>query len=141
MCKSKNRAKKIFFVLFGLISFSLGAIGIIIPGLPTTPFMILSSILFLNSSEKLYSWLTTHEKFGKYVLDFKQGKGITFKTKLYAQTMMLLTMSLSLIPISPAFIENVIVRIILAVSAVFSFWLVGFKIPTRKSLKNESIKK
>ena len=141
MRKSKNRAKKIFFVFFGLISFSLGAIGIIIPGLPTTPFMILSSILFLNSSDKLYSWLTTHEKFGKYVLDFKKGKGITLKTKLYAQTMMLLTMSLSLIPISPAFIENVIVRIILAISAVFSFWLVGFKIPTKKSLNNESIKK
>ena len=141
MRKSKNRAKKIFFVFFGLVSFSLGAIGIIIPGLPTTPFMILSSILFLNSSDKLYLWLTTHEKFGKYVLDFKQGKGITFKTKLYAQTMMLLTMSLSLIPFSPAFIDNVIVRITLAISAVFSFWLVGFKIPTNKSLKNETTKK
>ena len=141
MRKSKNRAKKIFFVFSGLISFSLGAIGIIIPGLPTTPFMILSSILFLNSSDKLYLWLTTHEKFGKYVLDFKKGKGITFKTKLYAQTMMLLTMSISLIPFSPAFIENVIVRITLAISAVFSFWLVGFKIPTNKSLKNESTKK
>ena len=135
MRKSKNKVKKIFFVFFGLISFSLGAIGIIIPGLPTTPFMILSSILFLNSSDKLYTWLTAHEKFGKYVLDFKKGKGITLKTKLYAQTMMLLTMSLSLIPISPAFIENVVVRIILAISAVFSFWLVGFKIPTNKSLK------
>ena len=141
MGKTKNNVKKIFFVFFGLISFSLGAIGIIIPGLPTTPFMILSSILFLNSSDKLYTWLTAHEKFGKYVFDFKKGKGITFKTKLYAQTMMLLTMSLSLIPISPAFIENVVVRIILAISAVFSFWLVGFKIPTNKSLKNESIKK
>ena len=141
MHKSKNRVKKIFFVFFGLISFSLGAIGIVIPGLPTTPFMILSSILFLNSSDKLYLWLITHKKFGKYVLDFKQGKGITFKIKLYAQTMMLLTMSISLIPFSPAFIENVIVRITLAISAVFSFWLVGFKIPTNKSLKNESTKK
>ena len=141
MHKSKNKAKKIFFVFFGLVSFSLGAIGIIIPGLPTTPFMILSSILFLNSSDKLYSWLTTHDKFGKYVLDFKKGKGITFKTKLYAQTMMLLTMSLSLIPFSPAFVENVTVRIILSLSAIFSFWLVGFKIPTNKSLKNDSPKK
>ena len=77
----------------------------------------------------------------EYVRDFKKGKVITCKTKLFAQTMMLLTMSLSLIPISPAFIENVVVRIILAISAVFSFWLVGFKIPTNKSLKNESIKK
>ncbi|MAE32749.1 MAG: hypothetical protein CL493_00270 [Actinobacteria bacterium] len=75
------------------------------------------------------------------MLDFKKGKGITFKTKLYAQTMMLLTMSLSLIPFSPAFVENVTVRIILSLSAIFSFWLVGFKIPTNKSLKNDSPKK
>ena len=138
MRKSKFSLKKFIFIFFGVVSFSLGTVGIIIPGLPTTPFMILSSILFLNSSDKLYTWLTTHEKFGKYVLDFKKGKGITFKTKLYAQSMMLLTMSLSLIPISPMFIENLILRITLGISAVFSFWLVGFKIPTNKSLSNES---
>ena len=87
----------------------------------------------------MYKWLINHPRFGKYVLDFKKGKGITFKTKIYAQTMMLLTITLSLVPISPAFIENIIIRIVLAISAVFSFWLVGFKIPTNKSLKNESI--
>ena len=138
MRNSKFSLKKIIFIFFGVVSFSLGTVGIIIPGLPTTPFMILSSIFFLNSSDKLYTWLTTHKKFGKYVLDFKKGKGITFKTKLYAQSMMLLTMSLSLIPISPMFIENLILRITLGMSAVFSFWLVGFKIPTNKSLSNES---
>ena len=141
MRKSKFSLKKFIFIFFGVVSFSLGTVGIIIPGLPTTPFMILSSILFLNSSDKLYTWLTTHKKFGKYVLDFKKGKGITFKTKLYAQSMMLLTMSLSLIPISPMFIENLILRITLGISAVFSFWLVGFKIPTNKSLSNESNQK
>jgi len=141
MRNSKFSLKKIVFIFFGVVSFSLGTVGIIIPGLPTTPFMILSSIFFLNSSDKLYTWLTTHEKFGKYVLDFKKGKGITFKTKLYAQSMMLLTMSLSLIPISPMFIENLILRITLGISAVFSFWLVGFKIPTNKSLSNESNQK
>tara|TARA_B100000965_G_scaffold231946_1_gene194222 strand:+ start:838 stop:1263 length:426 start_codon:yes stop_codon:yes gene_type:complete len=141
MEKSKFKFKKILFIVVGSLSFSLGAVGIVIPGLPTTPFMILSSIMFLNSSERLYLWLTTHERFGKYILDFKQGKGITFKTKIYAQTMMLLTMSFSLVPISPAFIENIIIRVVLFISAVFSFWLVGFKIPTNKSLKNESIEK
>ena len=141
MEKSKFKFKKILFIVVGSLSFSLGAVGIVIPGLPTTPFMILSSIMFLNSSERLYLWLTTHERFGKYILDFKQGKGITFKTKIYAQTMMLLTMSFSLVPISPAFIENITIRVVLFISAVFSFWLVGFKIPTNKTLKNESIEK
>jgi uncharacterized membrane protein YbaN (DUF454 family) len=141
MKKSKLNFKKILFIIVGSTSFLLGVVGIVIPGLPTTPFMILSSIMFLNSSDRLYLWLTTHERFGKYVLDFKKGKGISFKTKIYAQTMMLLTITLSLVPISPAFIENIIIRIVLAISAVFSFWLVGFKIPTNKFLKNESSQK
>ena len=129
------------YLVFGIISFCLGAVGVIIPGLPTTPFMILSSILFLRSSDKMYKWLINHPKFGKYVLDFKKGKGINLKTKIYAQSMMLLTVTLSLIPISPMFIENQLVRIVLFTSGIFSFWLVGFKIPTNKSYANELDKK
>ena len=141
MSFSKLNIKRIMYLVFGIISFCLGAVGVIIPGLPTTPFMILSSILFLRSSDRMYKWLINHPKFGKYVLDFKKGKGINLKTKIYAQSMMLLTVTLSLIPISPMFIENQLVRIVLFTSGIFSFWLVGFKIPTNKSYANELDKK
>ena len=141
MSFSKLNIKRIMYLVFGIISFCLGAVGVIIPGLPTTPFMILSSILFLRSSDRMYKWLINHPKFGKYVLDFKKGKGINLKTKIYAQSMMLLTVTLSLIPISPMFIENQLVRIVLFTSGIFSFWLVGFKIPTNKSYTNELDKK
>ena len=141
MSFSKLNIKKIFYLVLGIISFCLGTIGIVIPGLPTTPFMILSSILFLRSSDRMYKWLINHPKFGKYVLDFKKGKGINLKIKIYAQSMMLLTVTLSLLPVSPMFIDNQVVRIILFVSGIFSFWLVGFKIPTNKSYANELDKK
>ena len=141
MSFSKLNIKRIMYLIFGIISFCLGAVGVIIPGLPTTPFMILSSILFLRSSDRMYKWLINHHKFGKYVLDFKKGKGINLKTKIYAQSMMLLTVTLSLLPVSPMFIDNQVVRIILFVSGIFSFWLVGFKIPTNKSYTNEPNKK
>ena len=141
MSFSKLNIKKIIYLVLGIISFCLGVIGIVIPGLPTTPFMILSSILFLRSSDRMYEWLINHPKFGKYVLDFKKGKGINLKIKIYAQSMMLLTVTLSLLPVSPMFIDNQVVRIILFVSGIFSFWLVGFKIPTNKSYANELDKK
>tara|TARA_Y100000766_G_scaffold200667_1_gene172878 strand:- start:962 stop:1387 length:426 start_codon:yes stop_codon:yes gene_type:complete len=137
MSFSKLNFKKIIYLVFGIISFCLGAIGIVIPGLPTTPFMILSSILFLRSSDRMYKWLINHPKFGKYVLDFKKGKGINLKIKIYAQSMMLLTVTLSLLPVSPMFIDNQVVRIVLFASGIFSFWLVGFKIPTNKSYAYE----
>ena len=141
MSFSKLNFKKIIYLVFGIISFCLGAIGIVIPGLPTTPFMILSSILFLRSSDRMYKWLINHPKFGKYVLDFKKGKGINLKIKIYAQSMMLLTVTLSLLPVSPMFIDNQVARIVLIASGIFSFWLVGFKIPTNKSYANELDKK
>ena len=89
----------------------------------------------------MYKWLINHPKFGKYVLDFKKGKGINLKTKIYAQSMMLLTVALSLLPVSPMFIDNQVVRIVMFASGIFSFWLVGFKIPTNKSYANELDKK
>ena len=137
MSFSKLNVTKIIYLVLGIISFCLGAIGIVIPGLPTTPFMILSSILFLRSSDRMYKWLINHPKFGKYVLDFKKGKGINLKIKIYAQSMMLLTVTLSLLPVSPMFIDNQVVRIVLFASGIFSFWLVGFKIPTNKSYAYE----
>ena len=141
MSFSKLNIKRIMYLVFGIISFCLGAVGVIIPGLPTTPFMILSSILFLRSSDRMYKWLINHPKFGKYVLDFKKGKGINLKIKIYAQSMMLLTVTLSLLPVSPMFIDNQVARIVLIASGIFSFWLVGFKIPTNKSYTNEPNKK
>ena len=141
MSFSKLNIKRIMYLVFGIISFCLGAVGVIIPGLPTTPFMILSSILFLRSSDRMYKWLINHPKFGKYVLDFKKGKGINLKIKIYAQSMMLLTVTLSLLPVSPMFIDNQVARIVLIASGIFSFWLVGFKIPTNKSYANELDKK
>tara|TARA_B100000609_G_C16821547_1_gene236084 strand:- start:7 stop:438 length:432 start_codon:yes stop_codon:yes gene_type:complete len=137
MQNSKQKIKKITFIIFGIFSFSLGAIGIVIPGLPTTPFMILSSILFLKSSDKLYVWLTTHKRFGPYVVDFKDGKGITRKTKIYAQTMMIITLISSVLPMSPMYVNRLEIRIIILLAGMFSFWFVGFKIPT--NLKNNYV--
>ena len=137
MQNSKQKIKKITFITFGIFSFSLGAIGIVIPGLPTTPFMILSSILFLKSSDKLYVWLTTHKRFGPYVVDFKDGKGITRKTKIYAQTMMIITLISSVLPMSPMYVNRLEIRIIILLAGMFSFWFVGFKIPT--NLKNNYV--
>ena len=99
--------------------------------------MILSSILFLKSSDKLYVWLTTNKRFGPYVVDFEDGKGITRKTKIYAQTMMIITLISSVLPMSPMYVNRLEIRIIILFAGMFSFWFVGFKIPT--NLKNNYV--
>ncbi len=68
--------------LLGLISLGLGIIGIFVPVLPTTPFLLLASWLFLKSSNRLYNWLMSHPKLGPYIKDFMLYKAIPLKAKI-----------------------------------------------------------
>lgn len=94
---------------FGCFSVFLGVIGIFLPVMPTTPFLLLAAACFMRTSPKFYRWLVEHPKLGKYVLYYLNGKGIPLKAKVYALVTMWFTISVS------AFIllDSQIVRIIL----------------------------
>ena len=72
---------KIIYFSFGLFLTVLGLLGVIIPGLPTTVFMILAAACFFRSSTKMYNWVINHPLFGESVLRFRSGKGIPIKAK------------------------------------------------------------
>ncbi len=75
-------ALRIFFIILGLISFGLGALGVVLPILPTTPFILLSAYLFLKSSPRLHAWLLRHPRFGPMIIRFQRGDGLTLRVKL-----------------------------------------------------------
>lgn len=68
-------------VVFGLLSLSLGVIGIFLPVLPTTPFLLLAAFFFARSSERLHRWLVGHPKLGVYIGGFLYGGGVPKKAK------------------------------------------------------------
>lgn len=74
--------KKTTFVILGTISFVLGVVGIFLPVLPTTPFLLLTAALYARSSEKLYVWLMNHKIFGEYIRNFREEKAIPLKGKI-----------------------------------------------------------
>lgn len=76
--KQKGILKRILFILLGFIFVALGIIGIPIPVLPTTPFMLLAGYFFLRSSEKLNNWLRNH----KYFKRFFARNGLTLWAKI-----------------------------------------------------------
>ncbi len=80
--------KKTLFIIFGSISFGLGVIGIFLPILPTTPFLLLSAALFGKSSDRLYNWLMNHKVFGNYIRDFRENKAIPLKGKIASVSML-----------------------------------------------------
>lgn len=74
--------KKTVYIVLGSISFGLGVVGIFLPVLPTTPFLLLTAMLYAHSSKRLYSWLMNHKIFGEYIRSFKEEKAIPLKGKI-----------------------------------------------------------
>jgi len=79
----------------GSISIALGVLGIFLPLLPTTPFLLLSAACYVRSSDKFYSWLVGHPVLSKYILAYLNGEGIPRKAKYYTLFTMWLTMAVS----------------------------------------------
>jgi len=69
-------------IILGTISLILGIIGAFLPLLPTTPFLLLTSYLYLKSSPKAYNWLINHKTFGPYILNYQEKKIIPIRAKI-----------------------------------------------------------
>ena len=104
---------KLLLVVLGFISLSLGVLGIFLPVLPTTPFLLLSAFLFARSSTKLYSWLLFHRHFGPYIKDFLEHKSIPLHVKIISISMLWVSILLSVY-----FVEILFVRILLVLIAI-----------------------
>ena len=82
-------------IVLGWISVVLGVLGIFLPVLPTTPFLLLAAACFMRSSPKFYSWLVEHPKLGSYILHYLNGKGIPKRAKWMAIGMIWLSIGFS----------------------------------------------
>ena len=72
----------------GVLCVAIGVLGVVLPGLPTTPFLILAAACFLRSSQKLYDRVLNHPRFGPLVRDFREGKGLPLRVKVWALALM-----------------------------------------------------
>lgn len=80
----------------GTFFVGLGVLGIFIPVLPTTPFLLLAAACYARSSERFYHWLLNHRWFGRYLRTYREGKGIPRKAKVLSVSMIWLTILFSL---------------------------------------------
>ncbi|SFC52677.1 YbaN family protein [Pseudoalteromonas denitrificans] len=114
--------KRTFWMLLGLMSLLLGLIGVFLPLLPTTPFVLLSAYCFSKSSHKLHSWLINHKLFGSLIIDWEKYGVIRYKTKCIATISMIVLVSYPLIflPIVIWAKVMVIISIILVMIFIWS---------------------
>jgi uncharacterized membrane protein YbaN (DUF454 family) len=127
---SQKVVRALFFVA-GSVSLALGAIGIVLPVLPTTPFLLLALACYCRSSKRMTKWVLTNKYFGSYIRRYKEGKGIPIKTKIVAIATLWITISYSAF-----FIVNVwwIVQLILfAIAIAVSIHII--RLPTYRETK------
>ena len=79
---SKKLLRKWILTSAGIAAVSLGVIGVFVPLLPTTPFLLLAAACFFRSSERLYAWLIHHPLFGDYIRHYREHRAITLQAKV-----------------------------------------------------------
>lgn len=87
-----RKLTRTLLIVIGTLCVALGALGLFLPVLPTTPFLLLATVLYARSSERFYNWLMTNRWFGEYIRNYREGKGIPIKQK--ALTLLLLWLTI-----------------------------------------------
>lgn len=122
--QTNNKIVKFILIILGYISLGLGVLGIFLPLLPTTPFLLLSAALFLRSSKRLYHWLMNHKYLGKHLQNYIHHKTIPRKTKIYSISLLwgtILATSIFVVPL-------ILVKILLvAIATAVTIHILSFK--------------
>ncbi len=115
---------RVFYLVLGFLCVLLAALGVILPGLPATPFLLLALFAFARSSKKMHDWLINNKVFGPILSDFLYRKGIRLNIKILSILMMWGMVLVSVF----YFIEDDIVKYIAIGGAVIgTFAILRFK--------------
>ncbi|MGB6241764.1 MAG: YbaN family protein [Castellaniella sp.] len=79
---------RVVYTVLGTISLVLGVLGVFLPLLPATPFLLLAAFCYMRGSQRLHAWLMSHRILGPYIRDFQSGRGIPLRSKCLALAMM-----------------------------------------------------
>jgi uncharacterized membrane protein YbaN (DUF454 family) len=123
----KNAILNSILVVSGTFFLLIGTIGIFIPILPTTPFLLLAAVCYAKGSKKFYNWLINNKWFGEYIKNYQEGRGISLTAKIVTITILWITITFSAF----IFVSHFLIQIILIIIAI----LVTIHILTVKTMK------
>lgn len=100
------RVRKWLLITAGTVCVVLGVAGIFLPLLPTTPFLLLAAACYAGSSEKFYQWLLYNRWFGRYIRNYREGKGLTRATKAVSLASLWATIGFSAAFVVPSLVPR-----------------------------------
>lgn len=116
-----ERFQKWFWIAIGTIALALGILGLFLPLLPTTPFLLLAAFAYARGSSRLYDWLLRNRWFGGYIRDWREGRGIPLKSKIAAVFLLTITIGYSVLYIVPFPVGK---ALLLFVDVAVSFYII-----------------
>ena len=120
-----NKAKKYFYITLGFLALGIGLIGVILPILPTTPFLLVTSFCFAKGSERFHTWFTNTNIYKKHLESFVKERAMTLKQKVVLLSFVnfMLAFPLILVDVLP-------MRITIIVLIIIKLYYFIFKVKT-----------
>lgn len=115
---------KIVMTIFGTLFLVLGIVGIFVPVLPTTPFLLLAAALYFRSSPRLYDWLMKHKRLGPYIRNFREFRAIPLRVKIISVSLVWLTLLYSSFFIVTAWWLRIL---LLVLAAILTWHILSYK--------------
>lgn len=113
--------KKIILLIIGVITMSLGFVGIFLPVFPTTPFLLVALACFVNSSTKMHRFILENKYLGPYVKDYTSGNGIPMKAKWRAVSLIWITIGFSAIFVLDKWSLRILILSIATLVSIYIF--------------------
>lgn len=115
------------YVALGTLLVGIGVVGIVVPGLPTTVFLLMAAALYARSSERMYTWLLRNRFLGRYIRDWRDHRSIPRRTKIVIVAVMMTAVMLSaVLGIDALWLQGVVIGV-----GLFGSYWVWFRIKTR----------
>lgn len=118
---------KTFYVIAGFFFLAIGMAGVVIPVLPTAPFLILTSICFAKGSDRFHTWFRSTSMYEKHLADFEKSRSMTLQTKIK-----ILAVASVMLLIAFWRVNVIYARITIALVILFKYYYFIFRIKTIK---------
>lgn len=121
----RSKIRRGFYFAFGTVFLIFGGVGVFLPILPTTPFLLLSAACYYKSSKRMHHWMLNNRWFGNYLKNYAEGKGISLRAKIFTISLLWL-----LIIYSVFFAVNDMIAQLILLSIAFGVTIHLIKLPT-----------
>jgi len=112
MINLSDKVKRIILVIIGTLSLIIGFIGVVIPVLPTTPFLLLAAACYMRGSKRIHNWMISNSVFGDFIRNYMERKGITIKQKIITISFLWITIGFSMYYLIDSFLIKIALLII-----------------------------